>query len=322
MADEARKQLFGHSSPPTEGTGGGCVVLFSLPFIGVGVFAMALSLGYIPSMESGIKGPHALLTVFGAVFCLAGLGLWGVGLSAIAGARAALKRRREHPNEPWYWDHAWNPQFAESGGPGTALQGLAVGAFLVLFLSMFNFIAFFSGKSDVPFFVKGIVGFFDLIALLVIGSAFYALFQYFKYGKSRLHFARFPFRPGNTLEGGLEGSRRLFQANAIVLTLRYIEEVIVTTGSGKNRNTSVSLYTLHEVRQEIDPRQLNPDSDLGIPISIRLPEGMPTLLHDKPRRYWELDVSADTPGIDYSARFIIPVYGDEPRDDAERRPPG
>ena len=88
---------------------------------------------------------------------------------------------------------------------------------------------------------------------------------------------------------------------------------LVTTGSGKNRSTRVEHHALHEVRQEIDPRQLNPDSDLGIPIAIRLPEGMATRLHDKPRRYWELDVSADTPGIDYSARFLVPVYGDEPR---------
>ena len=308
-----RKLLVGHTSPPEEGTGGGCLVLFSLPFIAVGLFVTALSLGYIPSMEDGIRGPRGLLTLFGAVFGVAGFGLWALGITTIAGARAALKRRREHPNEPWYWDHAWNKQFAVSGGPGAAIQGFAVAGFLALFLSMFNWAAFFSGKPDVPIWVKGLIGLFDLITLLVLGGAFYALFQYFKYGKSRLHFARFPFRPGGTFEAGLEASRRLYRAETIVVVLRYIEEIVVTTGSGKNRSTRIDLFSLHEIRQQIDPRHLNPDSDLGLPITMRLPADLPTRLHEKPRRYWELDVSADTPGIDYSARFLIPVYGDEPR---------
>ena len=33
-----------------------------------------------------------------------------------------------------------------------------------------------------------------------------------------------------------------------------------------------------------------------------------THLHDISPRYWELEVAADTPGIDFKATFLVPVY--------------
>jgi hypothetical protein len=33
-----------------------------------------------------------------------------------------------------------------------------------------------------------------------------------------------------------------------------------------------------------------------------------TALSQRPARFWELEVRADTPGVDYHSRFLLPVY--------------
>lgn len=296
-----------HPLIPATSTGGGCLILFGLPFIAVGVFATLLSLGYLPIDDDEINGPRWLLTAFGGIFAAAGLGVAWVGLAGMLRARGARRRKEEHPLEPWFWDHPWDKRWAESGGLGPAIQAFLGFLFLEGFLSIFHWWAFFSGEG--PFPLKIFVLIFDLIALALLFGAFYALFQYFKYGKSRLHFARFPFRPGQSLEGGLEANRRLLTADCIGITLRFIEEVTEVTGTGKNRSSRQVLYGLHEVKQEIDARMFQGGSIAEIPISLRLPAGdCATKLLETPRRYWELEVKAETPGIDYVARFLVPVY--------------
>lgn len=308
MADTKRERLIGHTPIPATHSGGGCLILFGLPFITVGAFALAVGTGNLTlAGEVKTDGPPWLLTAFGAVFGLAGLGVAWAGAAGMLRARAARKRRAEHPLEPWFWDYPWDSRRAESGGLGPAIQSFVAFLFLSLFLSMFNWWAFFSGDGPWP--VKLFVIFFDLIALAVLFGAIYLLFQYFKYGKSRLHFARFPFRPGRAVEAGLEAGSRLAATEAISVTLRYIEEVTETTGSGKNRSSTQVLYCLHEVKQQLRAGQFDPSPGMAIPIHIRLPNGdYSNRLGETPRRYWELEIKADTPGIDYSARFLLPVY--------------
>lgn len=308
MPETQRARLVGHTPAPSTQTGGGCLILFGMPFIAVGVFVSLLSLGYLNlQAETSNDAPTWVLTAFGAVFTMAGLGVASVGVTGMWRARAARKRKEEHPLEPWYWDHPWDSRWAESGGLGPALQAFLIFIFLEAFLSMFHWWAFFSDEKIIPLML--FVGLFDLIALAILGGAIYAFFQHLKYGTSRLHFARFPFRPGHSVEAGLEASRKIAKAPSISLTLRYIEEVTETTGSGKNRSTTTVLYCLHEVRQELNAGQF--DGSVGeIPISMRLPSGdFSNRLIDTPRRYWQLEVKAETPGIDYAATFLLPVYG-------------
>lgn len=305
MAEATRTKLIGH--PPIPDTeiqkGGGCFVFFGLPFIAVGACVMLLSFGILPLDPASLDGPPQLLTAFGIVFTGAGLAVVWFGIAGVLRARSARKRKEDHPLEPWFQDHPWNTKWAESGSFGPVVQTFVFFAFFATFLSMFNWWAFMS--KDSVLFVKAIVSIFDLVALLVLLAAFYKLFQYLKYGKSRLHFARFPFRTGGTVDVRLEAHRRLLDAPKINLTLRYIEEVMERHG----KNTSQVLYLLHEVKQDLSSGQFGGSPEGGIPISLRLPAGtFSNRLIETPRRYWELEVKAETPGVDYAAWFLIPVY--------------
>lgn len=306
--ESRRERLAGHTPLAATQSGGGCLVLFALPFIGVGGFVLLLSLGYLNfEARTSNDAPKWLLTAFGGVFASAGLGVAWMGFGGMIRASAARKRKEEHPLEPWYWDYPWDSRGAKSGGLGPAVQGFLAFLFLTAFLSIFNWWAFFSDEGPLP--VKLFVILFDLIDVAVLLGALYSLFQYFKYGTSRLHFARFPFRPGHSVEAGLEVSDKIAAAQTISLVLRYIEEVTETTGSGKNRSSTQVLYGLHELKQELNASQINAGSGAEIPINMRLPAGeFSNRLLETPRRYWELEIKAETPGIDYAARFLLPVY--------------
>jgi len=49
---------------------------------------------------------------------------------------------------------------------------------------------------------------------------------------------------------------------------------------------------------------------LRILMNFRLPSGIDysTSLSSRPPRYWELEISSKTPGIDYRSIFFVPVY--------------
>jgi len=52
MTETKRTKLVGHVPIPATGQGGGCLIIFGLPFITVGVFVILMSLGYFEAFDS------------------------------------------------------------------------------------------------------------------------------------------------------------------------------------------------------------------------------------------------------------------------------
>ena len=62
---------------------------------------------------------------------------------------------------------------------------------------------------------------------------------------------------------------------------------------------------------ELEGDDLTPDQQISI--GFPLPTGdYGTALCQEWPRYWELAIRADTPGVDYEALFLLPVYGRPP----------
>lgn len=280
---------------------GGCAVLFALPFLGAGAFVIVTSTGAF-GME-GMRAPPWVIAAAGAVFFLAGLWIAVHGLRGL-GRRAASRARAErHPGEPWWADYGWDPREARFSALARALKSVPGFLFVCLFLSPFNYFAFLSG--EMPFVAIGVVALFDLFLAIGGGVLIHGILRGLKYGSARFVFERFPFFLGGTLEGRMHSTRPIGAAS-IRIELRCVQEGYVTSGSGKNRSTRIVRYELHSQILDVEGGERVHE----IPVTFEVPKvgDWATRLAVPPPRYWEVEFSALTPGVDYRATFMVPIY--------------
>lgn len=107
----------------------------------------------------------------------------------------------------------------------------------------------------------------------------------------------------------------------MAVTLRCVRERSV--GSGKSAR--VVRETLHEERRDVAPEEVafgrgsaaglfklvrRADEEAALPVSFRLPDerALSSDLFGSPKKLWELTVTAEVPGLDYEATFLLPVY--------------
>ncbi len=280
-------------------TNPGCMAVFSLPFIAAGVAIIGASTGWLPTKVTS-NSPVWVAGAGGVIFA-------AVGVLVLCGAiRQMLENsrrsglRRDRPGEPWLADYPWSARSATDGNAGIAAGGYFAFAFLQVFLIPFNWWAFLSNQSN--FFVVGVVGIFDAVSLFMLGHAAYHTLRVLKYGTSTLTFHRFPFFLSETVEASFRTSADVRQLKNLVFTLRCIREQVDTEAVGSG--VTMAIFEIWKEERIVEP----PSRE--IPVSFRLPaEALySTELAIVTARYWELEVTGEAPGVDFGARFLIPVY--------------
>lgn len=273
-------------------------VFFGLPFIAAGAAQLAMAAGYIDA--GGGRAPLEILWATGSVFAGAGLLVSGQGVRGLAAARRRRRLRAEHRGQPWLWDRDWDLVVRDDGVSRTASSFLW-GAFMTVFMVPFNWWAWFSADGVLP--VKLITTLFDVLALGMLGHGFYQLGRGLKYGISRLALPSVPLRLGSRPTVKLEAADRI--EGRLAASLRCVEERVVRDGSGSKTTTRVECFVLHEKAWTVDRSAAGADVNLTLELPADAP---PTDLGVHPPRYWELELAAETPGIDYHAVFLLPVY--------------
>jgi hypothetical protein len=284
------------------GQGGCCATLFGLPFLGAGLLVLAVAHGDVQGEKNA---PDWIIGVFGAVFALAGSFMIILGLQAWRGEQRRKLALEAAPDEPWR-ERAWDEREAHDRSTGP-LAMFAVAAFMTLFLSMFNYFTFVDPKAsaEAPCFAKGIVVLFDLVCLALWGNAFYLLGRRLKYGRAAVRFSTFPLVVDQPLRVTLELPPAHTGFETIKATLRCAEQVWETSGSGKNSKRQLVTYELWREERSLPADEVGRDATF----SFTLPPGAPsTAIHGTPSRFWELQLDAETPGIDYHGLFLLPVY--------------
>jgi hypothetical protein len=257
------------------------------------------------------------LGAYGAAFVgLTGVALLVHGLRSIRRAARIQRRRAGNPNQSWTWDYDWDTRGARDDDTARrARLFIGIGVGLGLLLAPWHFIA--------PSLVQGlgrwavlptvlfglVVLLFDLVAVAVAAKGVGLVLRRIKYGQGTATFARFPFRTGEELELHVRAPRSLPQHSVVTARLRCIQERYVTTkrrdGETDTRVQCYELYrdttTAEQIASSIEARALR--------VRFTIPADAPTTdLASRPCRYWEVDVEAVTDGVDYGARFLVPVY--------------
>ena len=301
-ATSARGTALGGRAPRTSTTVHGAVAIaLGLPFIGVGAAVVAL-LARTGDVAGGARVvfPPVAAVSLGLTFALAGIALVAHGARWFVRRRQVAVRRRRFPEQPWLWDYPWERRAGRDEVPDEAGRLLAFALALGLFLVPFHWVAFLS--PDRPALFQIVTAIFELIGVAMLGRVAYLTLRRLRYGPSRLRFATFPIAPDSEAELPLDAVSPRARAHPMKATLRCVEEREEVHVSGRERETRTVCYELWRDERAVAPGEGS--------VSFTIPPGAPsTALAALPPRYWELELTAEARGVDYGARFLVPVYG-------------
>jgi hypothetical protein len=234
----------------------------------------------------------------------------GLAVVIVSVIRRALHRQQErkalvaqHPNEPWLWRKDWANRAVED--VNTLPTGFLwfFGIFWTVMSSPLLLIYRDRPPNDRLILLLLLV---PLLGVAVMLWAAYGSLRKRKYGVSVCHIDHVPAAIGKRLRGSVVARLRDLPAEGFRLELTNLRRVV--TGSGKNR--SVHERVLWQDEQVIRSGTMASPDGMRIPFAFDIPrDGEPTDdRNPSDRVIWRLDVGADVPGIDYGARFELPVF--------------
>lgn len=294
------RELKGRTPRLASPTQGWLSVLLGLPFAAAGAAAIAFVLGHGTIPQRGkLSFPPYALGAIGVSCVVIGLSFVAYGLVGVARRRGLAALRARYPDQPWMVDYPWDRKGGRDEAPDEIGRTLWFVAFMAIFLVPFHWVAFVSPAR--PFMFQLVTLVFDAAGVALLGRVGYLVARRIRYGPSRIALARFPMTPGTTAELILDDLSPVARAFPIRATLRCVEERFEVRGTGRNRARVSVPYELYRDQTTIAPGETR--------LRFELPENVPgTRLAAQPPRYWELDLAAETPGVDFGARFLVPVY--------------
>lgn len=282
-------------------------------FVAVGTLVILVGTKVIAVDPKGVHAPYWVLTVFGAVFACGGLMVW-----SMAGKQYRANRRRREAAARWAGEAAlidsdWDPRGFAPPRWARAVKALAGAGFLTMFLSIFNYWAFWAGG---PWMVKAIVILFDLVLLAAWWQAGVLLGRACKFGGSRIEFSVFPYRLPKPIVIRWQPATGIAHANKGSFTLRCVEEWFEHRGSGRNRSAHLVHEELWSATWHLDrPQAFRPQEEIELTYDPPADAPPTQLSADKPV-FWELEVSLDLPGLDFEESYLVPVYANRPDEPA------
>src|SRR5437588_7041524 len=275
------------------------VVLFALPFLGMGLALMAKLL-----MSGGANSIAG--AVFAGGFALIGaLLIFGV-VSGWGKLKRAAAVKDQNPNSPWLWREDW-AQSRSLGQNRNRATGLWIATAVVSCLTLpwiYTGLSSAAQKNKPPAFILiGLASFAVLLGLFAIR----ATIRRERFGKTYFEFDSLPIAPGKKLTGRVELHLATSAQHGIDLRLSCVRRI--TTGSGKNQSTRDEV--LWEQQQNIAAGVLG-SGPLGAAASVSFDipadayESNYENLRDK--ILWLLHAQADVPGVDFSEDYELPVF--------------
>lgn len=307
MPDINRQELKGHSAISPTTIYGWPSILFSLPFMGAGVFIFLLAIGIIPAKPSDFHASRGSIAAIGCFFFLAGFSFLVHGLLSLRQRVRIKGLQSKYGGDIWYADYHWDPRGVKGDSLSKVISMFFSGLGITLVTLLFTWLAFVEIKL---LFFKIVIGIFDFFLLLLWGNWIYLVGRFLKYGISSLEFHQFPYFLGEKVDVTLKATKKIKGLKEMTAILRCIEERYETRGSGENAKSVVVSYQIYADRLALNDVKQYEFMTLSLPISFNLPEGQEyeTALRNRPAKYWELEIKAQTPGIDYKTSFLLPVY--------------
>ncbi len=297
-------------------SGAGCLILFALPFLSVGVFAAGYFFSIILAwtrmqfwMEPAtpLLDPEKLMLSMVFTLTFGGAGT-GIICAAVYGTRRLLETaalQREYPEEPWRWNREWNA--------GVLHANAKLGA-----VALFFFALIWNGLSlSTLFVVPGevrqgntaalLVLVFPLVGAWLLYKAVHKYLQWRRFGDVTFEMASVPAFLGDRLRGTIRIPVALIMEKSVTTRLMCVHSE--TTGGGKNRQTYEKV--LWEAERIVPRHMLSQERRATvIPIEFHIPDTPPPSDDTNPddKIVWRLHAETSLTGVDFSADFEVPVF--------------
>jgi hypothetical protein len=299
---------------------GGCVALFTVPFFIAGVNVLRAG---IQAMHRHEGGAPFLLT-FGVAFTAFSLGFVGMIWWVLRQGQAVARRMEVHTMQPWLWREDW---VARRAGESTPQMAVA----LWIFAAMWNAITIPMALAVWRQFPQNrfvaVAFLFAALGLVLLGGALVSTLRRRKFGRSFCTFDRLPIEPGQSFSGTIEHRGTQVPEDGYLLVLSCVNRVVTRDG----RSTSTSTETLWQTEQRLSGALAAPSpAGMRLPFTFEIPPDAPSsdMSNLEDAVLWQLEVTAELPGIDYKATFELPVFATAytfaahfavRRDEAEKR---
>jgi hypothetical protein len=208
--------------------------------------------------------------------------------------------------EPWLGDHPWRRDAADDETAREARVSLLVGG-------SFTLLASAGGAAILPA-VEGLaviglalfLGLFLLVGLWLVARGVLSVQRRSRYGACQLRFSRFPYLLGERLDVTLVRDGATAPLPGLLARLVCVEEQWAVPGASDRAPRR------RRVERWSETRPVPGAGGAHVPIRFDLPPPGPdapgTELSAELPRYWELELWADLPGLDFRAVFLVPVY--------------
>jgi hypothetical protein len=280
---------------------------FGLLFLIPGLLTLAVGLVLAVALDSQSLA-RSVVPLAGLVFSGAGAYLLFGGLRARGRSRRRQRALAADPRRPWLAVDRWVGLETRSASAWALVATWGNAIYVTVFMALFGIVALSPGT---PTFIRVVVALFSILVPYVLIEATYKTLQHWKWGRARLTFRRLPIRPGERIEGVVFCGRRVEPEGGFRLTLVCARDTVTTRRSGGKTEVSIArsdLFT-HEELVSTDLLRVIADRGTAIPINLQVPADQPpSETGEIETTYWQLEVTAATPGIDLAMAFDLPVY--------------
>jgi hypothetical protein len=286
-------------------SGGGA---FLLVFIAAGgaIFLFGLA-GTVGPYKEGLRAngdPRFFLAAmaFGTVFVLMAARMLQV---ALTGAEQESRRKglKGDKSAPWTWDYPWKPR----GMPPDYTS--ATGGSILGRIAFFAFLGLLNVALAAPsWLMRGIVLLIDLFGLVILLDSLRALVQWLRFRQPVVAWKTFPAFLGERLEATVRFPRALHVNGPARATLRCVQDEWTArpAAEGESPQRQLEPYAIHTEEHEVPVPAGRLDR---LDLVLDVPNGFPgTNLMKEEAVYWQLLLQVPTPGPDFEAVFLVPVY--------------
>lgn len=267
------------------------------------------------SIDDRFGAPHVTLLIAALA-----TGAWG--LFRLPRSLKAREFARNHPDEPWLWDHPWT---LETVAPPVSRGALVMAALAcvpcVALLGALGFLLVEAGSSptehpDRSIALALLLGLTGLTVYFGWRWALRPLRQRLEtrrcFGQMRLRLPRIPLPLGGSATVELVAEHYVPEMSPLFVTLRRIRTETRSTGSGKSEKLVTKRETPFEHMQSVRLKAFTAENPVVmIPLDFPSKDPRESTWREPPvEMYWELEisVSAKKDSQFMKATFRLPVY--------------